>query len=212
MDNTSPASFAPTYVSYQQSGVHQENAFNEYISRELINNPNFPKHSKGVEKHIGGSIFEIFENARVHGRCDAVFTCGRYYPSKNRKKLDMTIVDYGATFHFNVNEYHKLKKMNICYNAFEAIEWVIKSGNMTKTDITGGLGLSELFSFIEVNEGIAQIISADGMVRLKKGEYISKQLKWSFPGTIVNMEFNVDDNNVYYLKDEYSDLDISNIF
>lgn len=50
-------------------------------------------------KRICTSIFEVFENARTHGKCQWIHTCGQYYPQKHSSRFDITIVDAGQTIH-----------------------------------------------------------------------------------------------------------------
>ena len=69
-----------TVVSFQRFKHNQDNAFNGYIKRELLSKSDFPKHSLLLGKRITESIFEIFENARTHGKCEFIHTCGQYYP------------------------------------------------------------------------------------------------------------------------------------
>jgi ATP-binding region, ATPase-like protein len=59
-----------------------------------------------------------------------------------------------------------------------------------------------------MNKGNFQIVSYDGFYQVGKGEK-AIQLKHSFPGTVVNMEFRTDDTLSYSLA---SEADISNIF
>lgn len=198
-----------TVVTFQRFEPHQDNAFNEYIIRELLSKSDFPKHSELLGKKISESIFEIFENARTHGRCNFIHTCGQYYPRKTPARLDITIVDIGQTIHKNVNDYFASK--NITFSANEAIGWAIEYGNTTKINRTGGLGLSLILEFIEKNDGVIQIISSDGMWEYNKRNTKMYSLPLPFPGTVVNIEFNFADSNFYRLKSE-TNLTVNDIF
>lgn len=191
-----------TIISFQQFTPGQDGAFNEYISRELLSKKDFPNHSPLLGKRIGESIFEIFENARTHGKCEYIHTCGQYFPQHTPARLDMTIVDVGNTIFNNVNHYLALKPLKRVLEAHEAIEWAIQKGNTTKTDRTGGLGLSILIDFVELNKGIVQFVSANGYWQYKNGNVFKKVIPYMFPGTIVNVEFNFDDDSFYHLKNE----------
>lgn len=136
-----------TVVTFQRFEPHQDNAFNEYILRELLSKSDFPKHSELLGKRISESIFEIFENARTHGKCDYIHTCGQYYPRKTPARLDITIVDIGKTIYKNVNDY--LSDQSQFFSASEAIAWAVQYGNTTKVNRTGGLGLSLILEFIQ---------------------------------------------------------------
>jgi len=70
------------------------------------------------------------------------------------------------------------------------------------------LGLSIIFEFIELNKGKIQIVSSDGYWEYRKGETLKKDFNGIFPGTIANIEFNLDDRSSYRLKNEVSLDDI----
>ena len=197
-----------TVVSFQRFKHNQANAFNGYIKRELLSKSDFPKHSLLLGKRITESIFEIFENARTHGKCEFIHTCGQYYPRKSPARLDITIVDVGQTIHKNVNDFHfPLEEFDACM----AIDWAIKYGNTTKIGRTGGLGLSLILEFIKLNNGVMQIISSNGYWEYRGNRVRMNTLKNNFPGTIVNIEFNFDDSCFYQLKSE-ANLTMNDIF
>ena len=193
-----------TIVSYKKFNPAADDAFKNYIKTELLSKPDFPKHSPLLGKKINESIFELYENARTHGRCKQIHTCGQYYPNKIPKRLDITIVDMGKTIKANVNEF-----LNENYTGAEAIGWALKYGHTTKTgNISGGLGLDIIQEFIKHNNGKIQIISSDGNWEFRKGETKMMLFDNLFPGTIANLEFNLDDPNIYQLKEEISLDDI----
>lgn len=194
-----------TVITYCKYTPYEDIEFMEYIRNELLSKPDFPKHSRLLGKKINESIFELFENARTHGHCKSIFTCGQYYPGKTPKCLDMTIVDMGKTIKSNVNKY-----LNQELSGSEAIEWAMKYGNTTKTgDVSGGLGLDIIFEFIKMNNGKIQIVSSDGYWEFRKGDIETKLFDRPFPGTIVNIEFNLEDKGFYQLSKEIS---LDNIF
>ncbi len=193
-----------TIVSYKKFSPAADDAFLNYIKTELLDKRDFPKHSKRLGKKINESIFEMYENARTHGRCKQIHTCGQYYPGKTPKRLDITIVDMGKTIKTNVNEY-----LNKKLTGSETILWALKNGHTTKTgNISGGLGLDIIFEFIKLNNGKIQIISSDGYWEFRRGEIQTMLFKNYFPGTIANIEFNLDDSSIYQLKEEISLDDI----
>lgn len=192
-----------TEIDYRTFKEHQGKQFSEYVGREVLLNEDFPRVSKLLNKKINESIFELFENARTHGKCGNMHTCGQYYPSKST--LDFTIVDMGQTIKHNVNKFLKSNK-----SGAECIEWAMQDKNTTKTgNVSGGLGLAIIFNFIKLNKGKIQIVSSDGYWELRKGTVKKVNLKHSFPGTIANLEFNFSDTSKYYLK---SEVDVNNIF
>lgn len=193
-----------TIISYTKFSPAADDAFMNYIKTGLLSKPDFPKHSLLLGKKINESIFELYENARTHGRCKQIHTCGQYYPNTSPRRLDITIVDMGKTIKANVNEF-----LNKNLTGAETIEWAMEYGHTTKTgNISGGLGLDIIQEFIKLNKGKIQIISSEGYWEFQKGD--TKKLLFDnfFPGTIANLEFNLDDQSVYQLKEEISLDDI----
>ena len=195
-----------TVLCYKKFTPKDDIGFNNYIKTELLEKSQFPSHSEKLGKEITRNIFEIYENARTHGRCEYIHTCGQFYPKKLNKPLHFTIVDKGLNIKENVMYY--LKKD---ISATDAILWAMKKGNTTKVgDTSGGLGLNVIFQFIKLNKGKIQIISADGFYEYQNGIEDVKTLNGVFDGTIINIKFNLDDKNHYILKDE--DEEFENIF
>ncbi|HEY9363626.1 MAG TPA: hypothetical protein VIQ00_10220 [Chitinophagaceae bacterium] len=198
-----------TTIEYQKFNPEQpddDQRFNLYIQKQLLAKPEFPSHSELLGVHISRNIFEIYENARTHGKCNFIHTCGQYFPNMPLKPLNVTIVDRGINFKENVGNF---LKQNIEGN--KAIEWAIKKGNTTKTgNISGGLGLDIIFDFVKHNKGKIQIISADGFWEWNKGNIVSNVFPFTFEGTIANIRFNLNDPRHYILMSEQTDFD--NIF
>ena len=190
-----------TQISYKKFKEKESTAYNDYIQKELLNKPDFPKHSKRLGDKIKENIYELFENARTHGKCKHIHTCGQFFP--NKKRLHITIVDTGHTIVNNVHSY--LKK---ALKASNCIEWAMQTGNTTKDgNIPGGLGLGLIFEFINVNKGKIQIVSSNGYWELREGITTKEDLNFSFNGTIANLEFDLSDNITYLLTEEVVDLD-----
>ena len=191
-----------TTIKYRKFKITEEKLFKDYLDRELLSKTAMPDMSVLLRKKINESIFEIFNNAVIHGHCDNIFSCGQYYPKK--KKLDFTIVDLGNTIKYNVNNY---LKNNL--SGEDAIKWAIVQGHTTKQGpIPGGLGLSLILEFLKKNGGKIQIISADGYWEQKGDEMIGKVFLQPFPGTIVNLGFNIDDGSRYRLSSEINEKEI----
>jgi hypothetical protein len=189
-----------TIITYRKFTPYEDIEFMDYIRNELLSKPDFPKHSKLLGKKINESIFELFENARTHANCKQIYTCGQYYPDTKTKRLDITIVDMGKTIKANVNEYLKQH-----LSGSEAIEWALEYGHTTKTGtVSGGLGLDIIFEFIKLNNGKIQIVSSDGYWEYHRGVIEKRLFEKPFPGTIANIEFNLDDDKSYKLKEEIS--------
>jgi hypothetical protein len=195
-----------TVLTYMKFTPNDDIGFHAYIQGELLSKPEFPKHSEKLGKEITKNIFEIYENARTHGKCDYIHTCGQFFPRKIDKPLHFTIVDKGDNIKQNVSTYLKRD-----VSAEDAIEWAMVKGNTTKTGVTsGGLGLAVIFDFIKLNKGKIQIISSDGFYEFKNGNIVKSKLNSIFDGTIVNIKFNLNDNNHYILTEELENFE--NIF
>ncbi|WP_051169816.1 hypothetical protein [Mesoflavibacter zeaxanthinifaciens] len=192
-----------TEIEYRTFKENQSKSFSIYLDSEVLNNKDFPKVSPLLNKKINQSVCELFENARTHGLCENIHTCGQYYP--NKSMMDFTIVDLGQTIKKNVNDF-----LNKSLDGAECIEWAMEENNTTKTgNVSGGLGLALISEFIKRNKGKIQIVSSDGYWEFRKGKVKKETLEFSFPGTIANLEFNFSDTKSYMLKEE---VDIMNIF
>ena len=192
-----------TTVEYRKSKVSEIGSFEKYLEKKLLVHPGLPNMSALLRKKIKESILEIFNNAKMHGNCEFVFSCGQYYPRKGR--LDFTIVDIGNTIRKKVRDYSGRKD-----SGKEAIEWAVKERTTTrKGDIPGGLGFTLIRDFLCKNKGKIQIASADGYWYEKECISQSEDLSDFFRGTAVNLEFNVNDQCSYCLTSEIEDTDIS---
>jgi len=189
-----------TVIKYSKFGIHELKIFNEYLQKDLLSAQHIPQMSERLTKKINESLLELFDNAVAHGECVNIFSCGQYYPI--HKALDFTVVDIGTTIQENVNNYLREN----C-SATEAIDWAVKDGNTTKIgSIPGGLGLYLIREFLKINKGKIQIISSDGFWEETNGKVIVKKYSNAFPGTIVNIEFNIDEK-YYCFKSEINDIE-----
>ena len=154
--------------------------------------------SEQAKKKVFRSIFEMYQNSVMHSGADNLFVCGQFYFHKRRMAL--TMVEFGRTFKENVARHNEAFKD---YSGLKAIEWAVISGNTTKkAEETGGLGLDLIREFLQMNEGKLQIRSADGYWEEKKGVNFAKDCTNQFSGSVVNIEFNLRDENIYYAKEE----------
>jgi len=191
-----------TTIKFRKFKVTEEKQFKDYLDDELLSQPDLPNMSPLLSNKINKSIFEIFNNANIHGRCSHVFSCGQYYPQK--KRLDFTIADLGRSIKQNVAEF-----LGKSLTGRESLSWAVEEGHTTKTgSIPGGLGLSLIREFLKLNKGKIQIVSSDGYWEEKNGRTFVGEFEDSFVGTIVNLEFNINDHNSYVLKEELNPNDI----
>jgi hypothetical protein len=189
-----------TTIKYRRNKLEEDKLIKEFLDRELINKPDFPKLSKAAKGEIIRSIFEIYSNAVIHGDCENVYSCGQFYPNKRPPRIDFTIVDVGKTIKKNVNDF-----LFDNLSGIEAIQWALQESNTTKPkvkNIPGGLGLKIICEFAKLNNGKVHIISSDGFWEFNRGVARSYTLDYLFPGTLVNLEFNLDDSSFYYLNNE----------
>jgi hypothetical protein len=192
-----------TTIKYRRNKLSDDKLIKEFLDRELINKPDFPKLSIAAKSEIIRSIFEIYSNAVIHGDCTEVFSCGQFYPRKNPPQINFTIVDVGRTIKTNVSEF--LQKS---ITGIDAIEWALEENNTTKPkerNIPGGLGLKIICDFARLNNGKVQIVSGNGCWQITRGKENSSIMEYPFPGTLVNLEFNLDDQSFYYLNNEKSE-------
>jgi hypothetical protein len=194
--------FYRSTVVYRKFKTNEEKLFKEYLDTELLSKKAMPNMSAQLRKRINESVFEIFNNAAIHGGCSHIFTCGQYFP--NDRRLDFTIVDLGNTIRKNVSTF-----LDTELSGEQAIKWAVQEGHTTRTGpIPGGLGLSLIREFLKKNKGKIQIASADGFWQEAHGNEQSQVLAESFGGTIVNLEFNIVDRSYYYLSSEVKPHDI----
>lgn len=193
------------YIEYRCFGVSDTQEFKQYIDIELIQKERFPSCSERAKLKIIESIYEIFANAVSHGGCNHVYCCGEVHTRRERTTLDMTFVNLGKSIVDNVNNFLTSRgkdRMDSC----ETLEWAFVEGNTTK-QVPGGLGLSILKQFIGMNKGTIQMVSGDAMLEINGDIPTHTKLDKWFPGTIVTVEFNCNDNKTYIMTDEVPDKD-----
>ena len=190
------------YARFETSDA-SASEFKKYIDEWLIGKQKFPEHSKAVGESLVASLYEIYANARMHGEAPYVYSCGEYKESDTT--FEMAIVDLGKTIPGNVNSFFKKKNLPplpVCH----AIYWAFEEGHTTKEN-TGGLGLSLLREFIELNNGSLHMVSDGGFVEYSNGHFEFHNLNRNFPGTIVNIKFNFSDSKHYWMNSETPNLD-----
>lgn len=186
-----------TAIPYKIFKVSQIDEFERYITISIFNRNDIPKMTNEVKHRMIDNILEIFNNVKEHTSSPALYTCGQYFPSKSM--LYFTIADSGETISQNVSSF--LRENNININSSN-LEWAMQSGNSTKKDAPGGLGLYLLSSFITLNEGELYIVSGNETFEQTTKGIRYKYLDDSFNGTIVTMAFNLNDKSSYYWDDK----------
>lgn len=193
-----------TTIKFQKLKPTDGKYFKIYVIKELIegHGSDLPTMTEGVKEKIVEAIYEIFVNAQIHSETEFIYTCGQFYPQKN--KIEFTIVDTGIGFREKVN-----RRFESNLTASQALQWAVQDRRTTKVGISGGIGLAVLKEFIAKNKGKMQIVSSDGFYQYSGDEELIDQFEGEFPGTIVNLQFRTDDSNNYRLR---SEIDIHNIF
>lgn len=188
-----------TSLKYERLNPQEETKFYGYIKDELFSKTDFPSLSNRLRSEITKNIFELYENARTHGKCNYIHICGQFFPKAPKKPLHFTIVDKGITIKENVCNF-----LAESLSGSETIQWAIVRGNSTKQEV-GGLGLGIIFEFIKLNKGKIHIVSADGYYEFSNGQETTKTLSNPFEGTLVNLTFDLTDKHHYYLEEESLD-------
>lgn len=184
-----------TTIEYLKLKPTDVRSFGEHV-QYLLHKQELPVMSSSLKKKIAQSLYEIFANAKMHSQTDFIYTCGQFYPGKN--KLEFTITDIGIGFKTAING-----KLNQNFSADQAIWWA--TGNhTTKIGVPGGHGLVLLQEFAKKNSGKIQIVSDAGFYQCTADGYYASSLPLPFPGSIVNVQFRTDDNNSYSLTSEES--------
>lgn len=193
-----------TTVDYKVFEADDAKKFGDYIDNNLLNKSGLPNLSHPLKKKISYNIQEIFGNAPLHGKCQKIISCGQYFHTA--KKMAFTVVDCGSTITENVVEYFMLlHKPAPTYS----IAWATVENNSTKRMIngkSGGMGLALLKEFIGLNNGHIQICSGNEFWEYTSNKESSSYIDSNFPGTIVNININMNDKKSYSLVAEQHNL------
>lgn len=201
-----------TTISYSKFDVNDEVGIKNYVETELLNRQEMPQISDALKREIVIKIFEIYANALTHGQSKYVYSCGQLFPRRSIPVINFTFVDLGKTIKNNVIEYlNRNAVVPLSMSGSESIIWATSDNNSTKTENhSGGIGLKLIKELILKNGGKVQIVSGDGFWEFSQSGHVTEELNYSFPGTIVNLTFNVNDDKKYYLASEIKPA--SNIF
>lgn len=187
-----------TTIPYTIFDINEINEFEKYIILRIFDREDIPKMSDLVKSKIIDNILEIFNNVKEHTHSNKIYTCGQYFPRSSL--LYFTIVDSGETIPYNVNTF--CTNINIEVPT-RPLEWAIAPGNTTRLAGTpGGLGLSLLRDFIELNNGKLYIVSGNETYEKTGNGDRHLYMQHSFPGTIVTVAFNLLDESTYHMTSE----------
>ncbi|MDX2245935.1 MAG: ATP-binding protein [Bacteroidia bacterium] len=191
-----------TTIQYQKLKPADGKFFNYYVTRELLARTELPEMSPALKEKMVEAIYEIFVNAQIHSETEHIYTCGQFYPNKN--KIEFTIADTGIGFKERIN-----RRFNKNLNSIQAIRWAVRDRHTTKRNVSGGIGLALLRDFIHHNKGKLQIVSSNGFYQYDDFGEKAVIMEASFPGTVVNLQFCTNDPVSYLLAEEN---DLNNIF
>lgn len=170
----------------------------KFVYEKILNRSEMTLVKDNTKKQIASSFGEIFVNCVQHGDSFAkIFLCGQLFP--NLKKLNICIVNTGKTISDNVESHFALKNISLDSLKYQNyIDWAVQYGSTTKECSTGGLGLYEIRSFIQKNHGQMHICSGKEYWQINnQGNVITSELKSNFYGTVVNLEFNINDSTEF---------------
>lgn len=191
-----------TTIQYQKLKPSDGKYFSQYVTTELLERSELPQLSIGLKEKMTEAIYEIFVNAQIHSETEHIYTCGQFFPNKN--KIEFTITDTGIGFRKKIKQ-----RFRKDLSAVQAIQWAVQDKNTTKKGLPGGIGLAILREFIIKNKGMMQIVSGDGFYQYSHRGEKTETMTAEFPGTIVNLQFCTDDHASYLLV---SEADLKNIF
>lgn len=187
-----------TTIQYTIFDINNINEFEKYVLLSIFNRQDIPKMSEKVRNKIIDNILEIFNNVKEHTNSKNVYACGQYFPKNSF--LYFTIVDSGETIPYNVHTYCNSIEIAVPDNL---LKWAIAPGHTTRQSKTpGGLGLSLLQDFIEINNGKLYIVSGNEVYEKNGKKDTYKIMQYPFPGTIVTMAFNLSDKSIYHMSSE----------
>ncbi|HCZ36714.1 MAG TPA: ATP-binding protein [Cytophagales bacterium] len=175
-----------TTIQYMKLKPTDGKFFSQYVTDELLNRTELPQISAALKEKMTEAIYEIFVNAQIHSETEHIYTCGQFFPVKN--KIEFTITDVGIGFKEKIRQ-----RFGKDLSAVQAIQWAVQDRHTTKQGVTGGIGLAILREFIVKNRGKMQIVSADGFYEYSHLGEKANTMSARFPGTIVNLQFCTDD-------------------
>lgn len=184
-----------TTIAYRRFNRQDARLFAEYIVGEFIGQQRIPQMSPDLLRVFTQSVLEIFDNSVLHSYSDlGVFSCGQFF--RKRESLTFTIDDLGVGIQRNVKNRLRLEQE---ITPEQAIVWAVQDYNTTWSKVPGGLGLTILRKFIDLNEGRLQIVSDAGYWQRASSSDVIANLGNPFPGTVVSIEINTADSKAYRL-------------
>lgn len=183
-----------TTIPYQFFRIDESEEFERYLLLHIFQREDIPRMSERARNTIIDYFLEIFNNVKEHANAGYIYSCGQFFPKSNI--LYFTICDIGKTIPDNVKDY--LKEISRGKDEEYCIEWALKEGNSTRTnDSPGGLGLSMINRFIELNKGRLMVMSGNEIYEYSKNKSRFLISESCFRGTIVTIGINMSDSFSY---------------
>ena len=194
------------YIPYKTFNSQDKDEFTRYLEKNVLTYLQY----KNIEintKEFMRIMVEIFINVKMHTISKEVTTCG-YYDEDN-EDMYFTISNHGITIKHNIEERNKY----VFEDYIDAIQWAVKKSNSTREKNTpGGLGLFISRNFIKNNGGSIKIVSGKGYWEESNGVIVkSKEMRTTFPGTIVNLKINLKYQEKKYYKLNKSEFSMEDI-
>lgn len=194
-----PAAWAGTVLPFTRFKQTDANRFYDYLDEHLPGK-GMPNMTSGFSLRFQQSLGEIFINAQTHSDSTlGVFVCGQFYPTKRR--LDISIADAGLTIPGRVN-----RRFGLRVSPLKALRWALVEGHTTKENEPGGVGLKLLHQFVDQNGGCMQIASGGAFWQFCRDQEEFHTIEQVFPGTVVNLEINTGDNQLYGTGETWKEL------
>lgn len=148
-------------------------------------------------------IGEMFINALDHAQAKSVIG-GKYF--KHQKRFCFTCYDDGVGIPSNVKKFFNELGIKMSDDV-SALKWAMQYGNTTKmldtkeTNVSRGIGLSTLQSFIKANDGALRICSGRALYILNSNGEHYYQINNEFRGTLFEIDIITDNKHRYILSD-----------
>ena len=162
------------------------------FAREHLSRHSMPKMSKSLSRKFFEGIDEIFANSSLHSNSPTpISVCGQYYPRK--KKLAFVISDGGRGIR---NSYIRWSGQDI--DAHDAINWAMQPQSTSRVgDIPGGLGLTLIREFVELNGGVLAVASDKGFWKQDGTDVTMDGMRMPYTGTSIVLEIDSADTKQY---------------
>ena len=180
-----------------QAKTEQLEKFEKHVMLQIFTHEEISEMTSTLRNRITDYFLEIFNNVIDHTDAKYVYVCGQFF--KKSKSFVFSIVDMGVTISEKISQYCKKYNKEI---PNKSIEWAIKSGNTTKVNSPGGLGFATLLDFLAPNEGKLTIVSQNEYFEFNNRGCRTLKLNNCFPGTVVTISVNLNDNKLYILDVE----------